>query len=97
MSNWEPQPKCCYQNVDLWIEQHPNCKAIRGWLVSIEEGFPVARFIPHSVIEEPDGTLVDITPTPVPLTRPFLRHEEGNEDFDDVVGDNMIIFLDHHL
>ena len=74
--DWRPQPKQCHDNVTRVVLENDGYTAIRGWLFidCRPSGSPHVRFLAHSVIETPDGRVLDITPTPVPQKHPFIRH-----------------------
>ena len=50
----------CHQTVDAFAASHPGFHAVRGWLVTPAPG--VHMFHAHSVIRQPDGNLIDVTP-----------------------------------
>lgn len=84
----------CYANVDGWVRDNSTSIAVRGWLVFDWPLLSIVRFTPHSVIEEADGRLIDITPSQASRRYPFLRHDEGSEAFDKLVGGRLIVHLD---
>ena len=53
------------------------------------------QFVAHSVVESPDGTLVDITPSFASQRYPFIRHPGSEKDFIDLV-EAQIVNLYHH-
>jgi hypothetical protein len=80
----------CHDNCHRWVEENLGYKVVPGWLVfdysEISQGLvPFCRFTAHSVIEGPDGTLVDITPSQASQRYPFLRHEGPAEEFEAIV------------
>jgi hypothetical protein len=82
IGDWRPKPSDCHANVDRWVAQDQNRKAVRGWIVNGPDEIGSCLFIAHSVVQ--DGTaLLDITPQN-PDTPPlrFLRHEGTTEEFD---------------
>jgi hypothetical protein len=54
---WRPQPRECHKNVDEYCHRNPSCRPARGWL--IRDRWTV---IAHSVVDDPDRGLVDMTP-----------------------------------
>ena len=71
----------CHNNVDRWVLEHPDHKAVRGWLV-----FNLLnRFTAHSVVETPDGRLFDLTPARASRRYPFLRHHGPDDEFEAIV------------
>jgi hypothetical protein len=68
----EPQANACHVNVERWVTENPQHKAVRGWLVT--SGFLLDR---HSVIVDEHGELFDITPIALPYRPPFLSGSEA--------------------
>ena len=66
-----PQANKCHENADRWVRENPSCAAVRRWAIEAESGDHLL-LVAHSVVQEGDGQLVDIT-----LGQPhaFLRHE----------------------
>ena len=100
MEDWVAQEGECYRNVDEWVSKNPDVRAVRGWLVfdigEASQGLlPLTRFTPHSVIEEDDGSLVDLTLSRASRRYPFLRHDGTKEEFDSLVGSLMMVHLDY--
>ncbi|MGP8484566.1 hypothetical protein ACT2FY_00930 [Paraburkholderia fungorum] len=60
---WRPTVNACHDNCEAWCERHPDHQLVRGWLYFSLPGMAYCRFVSHSVVRRPDGTLVDITPT----------------------------------
>jgi hypothetical protein len=79
------------------VSGHPRvCRCGRGRLVfdlSLNPFIPTPylQFVAHSIIKTPDGKLLDITPPTTTQPYPFIRHPDGNEDFD-----NLSTRLRHH-
>lgn len=58
-----PQPNDCHGNATHWCEVYPDHTPVRGWLYFDHGGLTgVVMFLSHSVVRQPDGTLIDITP-----------------------------------
>jgi hypothetical protein len=81
-------PRLCHHNVS-WMVQHHGGKQIIGWTFSVNKLIPICGAIWHSVWEDPEGTLVDITErTEDAMTNGapcgegnrlyFLKHEQQN-------------------
>jgi hypothetical protein len=73
----------CHRNVDRWIENHPETKAVRGWPFWPANEAGRYTFMAHSVVEENDQ-LFDITQLDPNTPREalvFLRHLGTEEDF----------------
>ena len=73
----EPKPAQCHHNAATYVDRHPGCSVVRGWLVS------GGVFDAHSVVELPDGKLID--PTPLAIRPPFLRHPGPDWEFDAIL------------
>ncbi len=94
-AGWLPEHNWCHANVDRWIAENQGYKAVRGWLVF--NLFFRMRFSAHSMVEEADGTLIDITPSNASRRYPFLRHEGDGDAFMRLVGGFRIQHLDYEL
>jgi hypothetical protein len=100
--DWKPVPRFCHANVDTWVWRCPEYQAVRGWVIfDFRNGPPVTRshfqFVSHSVIAAPDGRLLDITPAQISQPYPFIRHPGTNDDFDRLVRQPDIMFINHYL
>ena len=80
-TGWTSSENNCHINVDRFVRENGNHKAVRGWLVFDYTlgpfmGWPAFwRFTAHSVIEADDGRLFDITPSRASQRYPFIRHD----------------------
>ena len=75
------RPAHCHENVNAYVARHSNCHAVRGWLIGNHGTF--LYFNAHSVVETPDGRLIDITPSQPAC--PFLRHPGSDEEFTAII------------
>ena len=76
----------CHDNVDRWVDQRPEHRRARGWLVARYLAPPLMmRFLAHSVVETETGELIDITLSAAEPQHLFIRHPGSNVDFDDLV------------
>jgi hypothetical protein len=98
---WQPAENHCHRNVGCWIQAHPTSRAVRGWMFFdyTEASFflerkPFVRFTAHSVVEDEDGTLHDITPSRASRRCPFIRHDGSEEEFTSLVEENRVEHLD---
>jgi len=57
----------------------------------------LCRFIPHSVVEDEDGVLFDITPSRASRRYPFLRDELTEEEYVLLITSRKLVNLDHNL
>ena len=84
--DWVPAPNICYDNVDIWVRRCPEYKAVRGWAVFDFTDNPFFRpcfhFAGHSVVQTPDGALMDITPLGIERVPPFIPHPGDFEEFE---------------
>ena len=53
-------PHACHDNVGVFIANNPDYRPVPGWLVTPTPG--IHMFHAHSVVEQPNGRLIDITP-----------------------------------
>ena len=81
LPEWAPQMNQCHDNVQKWVSATPEHRRVFGYLICdyLDLGFRVVR--PHSLVEIEDGTLVDITPRPIPWQYPFVRHVGSEDEF----------------
>jgi hypothetical protein len=101
MASGLPQEHECHDNIRRWISENPDHKPVRGWLVfdlhRTSRGLmSVCRFTAHSVVEEPSGRLIDITPSKASQRYPFLRDNGSEEQFVAIVTSGTI-HLDHRV
>ncbi len=80
---WRPAVNGCHDNCEAWCGQHPDHQLVRGWLYFSLPGMAYCRFLSHSVVRRPDGSLIDITPTgqllqaaPYPFLEAGLTEDE---------------------
>jgi hypothetical protein len=92
----------CHQNSERWARDNSGWKAIDGWLVfdytSLEPlSLPLVQFNPHSVVEDENGTRVDVTPSRASQRYPFLEHEGPRDDFIRIVENISLIRIDYDV
>jgi hypothetical protein len=92
----------CHQNAGIWTRDNPGWKVVHGWLVFDFTLIPVlplrfVRFNPHSVVEDKDGSRVDVTPSRASQRYLFLDHEGPPDDFIRVVQGNAMIHIDYDV
>ena len=91
IGDWEPLENQCHANVTTWCQKCSHEKPVRGWIYIdfITQPYlgapPHVQFISHSVIENEEGELFDITPTSVSTPYPFIRAEESEAEFEKFV------------
>lgn len=93
IGDWRPRPNKCHENVSFAVSRDPRYKAVRGWIAADYRDIGVMKFFAHSVLEAPDGHLIDITPNPARWQYGFIRHDGTDEDFVDVVEKQGIISI----
>jgi hypothetical protein len=74
LPGWTPQTNQCHDNVQKWVSATPQHKHVVGYLVCDYPDLGLWIVRSHSLVEFEDGTLVDITPRPIPWRYPFVRH-----------------------
>ena len=85
--DWQPEPRACHNNADMFCRYSPDHVPVRGWLIfdDIPSEPGIIKFAAHSVIRTPEGDLADITPLYRPLTAPqpypFLEAYLSDDDF----------------
>lgn len=81
---WRPAVNACHDNCEAWCEQRPDHELVRGWLYFSLPGLAYCRFVSHSVVRRPDGTVIDITPTGLLLQAapyPFLNAGVSEDEY----------------
>lgn len=73
LDGWEPAANRCHDNAVQYADRMHEHTAVHGWLVF--DVFTPPYFLAHSVVQRPDGSLIDITPSDALATHPFLRGE----------------------
>lgn len=61
LPGWQPEPNRCHDNAVQFADRMPGHSAVHGWLVF--DAFEPPYLVAHSVVQRPDGTLMDITPS----------------------------------
>lgn len=99
VAGFKPLAHECHANAEAWVALHPHSQIVRGWLLYDYQlsAFPMVRFQAHSVVEDSDGRLFDVTPREGSGSLPFLRHPDGNEMFDLIVSRHEIVSISHRL
>ncbi|RYG84112.1 MAG: hypothetical protein EON59_13495 [Alphaproteobacteria bacterium] len=68
--DWAPQEHECHDNVEVWVRSMPGTKHVYGFLHFAGLG----TFNAHSVVEDGERGLCDITPSRASQLYPFVRH-----------------------
>lgn len=99
VKGFDPHPHECHSNAEAWVALHPQHRVVRGWVVFDYQlsAIPMVRFQAHSVVEDADGRLIDVTPREGSRPLPFLLHPDGNEMFELVVSRREIVSISHRL
>ena len=97
MVNWKPSRHDCHNNSDKYAIENVGHQSVRGWLIFDDSDVGQYRFLAHSVVEDPDRKLFDLTPSPA-SRQPFLRHEGVEGEFEAIVsaGHNWLIHVAKH-
>lgn len=98
IADWHPTPAACHENAARWVELHPDHRRVPGWAFAPYLTLPNRkRFISHSVVETPDGRLLDVTLSEKDGHHPFVRHPGPPEQFYAAVQNNGLPMIDHVL
>ena len=97
IGDWRPRPNHCHFNVSELLERSSEYRPVRGWCAASYEALGYMRFFSHSIVEDRNGKLMDITPNPTPWVYPFIRHLEVDGDFAEIVETLGVIHLDYLL
>ncbi|MNV70006.1 hypothetical protein D3C71_1629440 [compost metagenome] len=73
LPDWTPQARLCHDNCDIWVSRNENWRRVRGVLIFDTRQFGFIRFVAHSVVANPDGDFIDITPCDA-TGYPFLEY-----------------------
>jgi hypothetical protein len=94
MEGWAPELNECHANVAKWVEYHAAHKKVHGWLImdlratALIGKPPIIDLLAHSVIENENGDLLDITPVPPESgVYPFLRHAALDSEYETIIGE----------
>jgi hypothetical protein len=85
LKHYEPKAHRCHDNVREWVKLYPELTQVYGFFVA--NGGATSLVIAHSAVEEPDGTLCDITPSDSIYRYPFLRHLGTKDEFELIAGE----------
>jgi hypothetical protein len=104
---WKPIANRCHESATTWAANNDGWVAVRGWLVFdytalalLVPNLPrVVRFNAHSMVQDPDGKLWDITPPGGPVSQdyPFFRHPGTDEEFENLLARYQLVHVDHIL
>ena len=82
IGNWRPAEHECHDNAEIWAAHSPGDRRVRGFLLfDYLYQLPTVQFAAHSVIRQPNGALIDITPTNASQRYPFIEHTGSLELF----------------
>jgi hypothetical protein len=88
--DWQPVVKECHENCEVWCERHPEYELVRGWFYVPFPTLAYCRFLAHTVVRQPDGQLIDITPRGMmmePTPYQFLPTIVSRAEFETLVLD----------
>lgn len=86
MNGQAPTPKNCNENARFFVASDSSYKIVYGWIcVDGGNASPSIDFIAHSVIQDSNGQLYEITPVLSIMPRPFLSSELDEHNFADIV------------
>lgn len=93
---WKPLPNECHANVTTFCLSNPKFKIVRGWLYfHLNHELPFERFMAHSAVLSPEGKLYDITPNVMSQQYPFIRAEEGEDEYAALIEVRQVSNLDY--
>ena len=101
-SGWTPSEGECHLNSVRYAQENRGGKFVRGWLVYDFTLGPLIgrpscyRFNAHTVLEDANGRLFDITPSRASQAYPFIRHEGPADEFEALLGAG-VMYLDYPL
>jgi len=82
IGDWQPRAQECHDNVARWVAGNPEHKHVFGFVLfdyRLLNG--CIRISAHSVVEDENRTLCDITPHEMSADYPFIRHIGSTDDF----------------
>jgi len=92
-----PKVGDCHRNADKWVEENPGTVVIRGWVTYADFGLAIG-LTAHSVVQDRDGQLIDITPLGNERDRVgmrFVPHIGSEQEFTSMKDSN--VFIECHL
>ena len=98
IGDWGPSEHECHGNVTTWCQHNPQGhKPVRGWLY-FDFGLilPYVRFTAHSVVEQENGELADITPSQASQEYPFIRAEETEDAYAALIADGCLQHINYY-
>jgi len=100
LENWSLKPADCHENVRKWADAHPQHSAIHGWVILGGNGGTMLAA--HSVVQDENGALFDITPIKdedrIRPTMRFIVHDGDERLFLEMLqeGTRNIIYCPGH-
>jgi hypothetical protein len=86
LTHYDPTPHLCHHNAREWVAVHPEHKHVYGFLVANHRETDTSMVIAHSVVEDTEGRLCDITPNDAENRYPFVRHIGSDDEFELIAG-----------
>jgi hypothetical protein len=83
----DAKPHECHRNVHAFVASNDGYRAVGGWLFfDYRNAFllgivPTIRFTAHSLVQDENGLMLDITPSQASQRYPFIEHPFGHDDF----------------
>ena len=87
VGDWRPERNMCHHNVTYFCQHNPDYVPVRGWLYFDLPGLEFAKFLSHSVVGTPDGTLCDITPWEATQDYAFLTANLSEDEYAELIED----------
>ena len=87
IDNWQPRPNHCHSNALILEIYGEGYIAVHGWLLIDFDGMrDFVRFTAHSMVMNPQGQLLDVTPSyPEAPLYPFITANLSEIDYEEVL------------
>jgi hypothetical protein len=85
IGEWAPKENLCHDNVKMLCKNNSSYKHIYGWLYSNNSEFGFINFMFHSVAQNEQGELIDITPSSARRKYPFLSCNIPNYAYEELM------------
>ena len=91
VGEWVPVAHDCHVNVGEFCSRCSGYTHIRGWLYFDFGGYALLNA--HSVVQDPDGKLIDITPTLAESINPFIVDLNSPNEYDRLIRNGAVRLL----
>ena len=83
VGEWTPVAHDCHVNVGEFCSRCPGYTHVRGWLYFDFGSYALLNA--NSVVQEPNGKVIDITPTLAESINPFIADLSAPEEYDRLI------------